>query len=502
MPVASTTEFVELLQPLLSPEQCEALAGLEAGYADPKALARELVRRDWLTPFQVNQIFQGRARELLLGPYVLLERLGQGGMGQVFKARHQVMNRLVALKVMRGERLGNAEAIARFRREIQSAAQVAHPHIVLAHDAGQVGDQHFLVMEFIEGMDLARLSKKAGPLPVAQACDYVRQAALGLQHAHERGLVHRDVKPSNLLVSTDGTVKLLDLGLARSLAPAASGGHDITRSGAVVGSPDFLAPEQARDAHVVDIRADIYSLGCTLYFLLAGRPPFPESSLTQKLLWHQQTEPTSLNTLRADIPAEVIGIMQRMLAKNPADRYGTPAEVAAALAPHCHGAKVPVPAAAAAAAPSAAPASGHSLPPLSHERGWTLAVASADEATPLSGTSEHGWSLAVSESQSGPPPLSALTTDHVEPGWNVPAAQAGPASRPPELPTTRPARRLSQRSWLLAAAGAGALLILAGLYGARGGKTLPKESRATPLLLPRSWATTASRSPNRNPSPP
>lgn len=455
-PIASTSEFVALLQPLLSPTQREGLADLEAAFAEPKLLAKELVRRDWLTPFQVNQIFQGRAAELTLGPYVLLERLGQGGMGQVFKARHQVMNRIVALKVIRAERLGNVEAIARFRREIQSAAQVAHTHIVLAHDAGQVGDQHFLVMEYIEGVDLARLVKKTGPLPVAQACDYVRQAALGLQHAHERGLVHRDVKPSNLLVSADGVVKVLDLGLARPLLP--QGGHDITRSGAVVGSPDYLAPEQARDAHDVDIRADIYSLGCTLYFLLAGRPPFPESSLTQKLLWHQHAEPTSLGVVRADLPAELIAIVQRMLAKDPAARLRTPAEVAAALTPFCQGARLLVP----APGSSAAESSGHSLTPMSQERGWTLAVSSADEPTPLSGASEHGWSLAVSESHAEPP-RSAVTMDHVEPHRSLPAAQAAPTSRPPVFPPGPPPLPRSRRNLLLAGIGGATALIVAGV---------------------------------------
>lgn len=443
---------MERLHPLLERGQRDELAGLEGVYADPKSLAKELMRRGWLTPFQVNQIFQGRGQELTFGPYILLERLGQGGMGQVYKARHQVMNRVVALKVIRDERLGNSEAVARFRREIQATAQLAHTHIVLAHDAGQVGNQHFLVMEFIEGLDLSRLIQKTGPLPVAQACDYVRQAALGLQHAHERGLVHRDIKPSNLLVSADGVVKVLDLGLARPLPAQVQGNNDLTRTGAVVGTPDFLAPEQARDAHFVDIRADIYSLGCTLYFLLAGRPPFPESSLTQKLLWHQHDAPASLSGLRTDIPAEVIAIVQRMLAKDPAARLQTPAAVAVALTPYCQGPRLPV-----------LPAAPSSTPP-SQERGWTLAVSSPDQATPLStasaasGSYERGWTLTVPESRAESPPLSAVTVAFDE--SQRPTHVEEPSPSPPPVPRAS-RKRAWPRIWLIAAgvAGGSALLV-------------------------------------------
>jgi tRNA A-37 threonylcarbamoyl transferase component Bud32 len=260
---------------MLERAQLEELTVLQGRFAEPRGLARELLQRDWLTAYQVNQILQGKGDQLVLGPYLLLERLGAGGMGQVFKARHRLMKRLVALKVIRKDRLADPEAVARFQREIRAAAQLSHPNIVIAHDAAQVGDTHFLVMEYVEGTDLARLVKQQGPLPVAQACDYVRQAALGLQHAHERGLVHRDVKPANLLLTRSGVVKVLDVGLAR-LHPA--GGEtvaEVTHEGAVMGTPDYIAPEQACESHTVDIRADIYSLGCTLYHLLTGRCRFP-----------------------------------------------------------------------------------------------------------------------------------------------------------------------------------------------------------------------------------
>jgi formylglycine-generating enzyme required for sulfatase activity/serine/threonine protein kinase len=346
MAIASVANFVKVMQEsqLLDAAHLEELTGdLQARFPDPKALARELVRRGWLTAYQVNQLWKGRGKELVLGPYLLLDNLGEGGMGQVFKARHRLMDRVVALKVIREERLADPDAVRRFHREIRAAAQLAHPNIVIAHDAAEVGKVHLLVMEFIEGTDLAKLIAERGPLPVAEACDYVRQAALGLQHAHERGLVHRDIKPSNLLLtkragdsgSKLGLVKILDMGLARldrSPGQAASAGA-LTQEGAVMGTPDYLAPEQALDSHAVDIRADIYSLGCTLYYLLTGQALFAGGTLVQKLMWHQQSEPPAVTELRPDVPAGLAALLKKMLAKRPEDRYQTPAEVAAALTP-------------------------------------------------------------------------------------------------------------------------------------------------------------------------
>src|SRR5208283_5376113 len=203
MTVGSVAGFVDTLQKnrLLQPAQLdELIRSLQGQCADARALARELIRRGWLTPYQINQLFQGRGPDLLLGSYIILERLGEGGMGLVFKARHQKMGRTVALKLIRKDRLVNPDAIRRFEREIRAMSQLSHPNIVTAHDADQVGENHFLVMEYVEGVDLAKLVQQCGPLPIDQAVAYIRQAALGLQHAHERGLVHRDIKPSNLLV--------------------------------------------------------------------------------------------------------------------------------------------------------------------------------------------------------------------------------------------------------------------------------------------------------------
>jgi hypothetical protein len=262
--------------------------------------------------------------------YRVLQPLGAGGMGTVYLAEHRLLKRPVALKVLRAGTLATPDAVARFRREWESAARLTHPNIVAAHDAEQVGALHFLVMEYVAGTNLHDLVGRDGPLPVARACDYVRQAALGLQHAHERGLVHRDIKPSNLMLTPEGTIKVLDFGLARFAQTPHAGG--LTETGVVMGTPDFMAPEQAQSTSTVDIRADIYSLGCTLYYLLTGEEPYTEGNSFEKLLAHQKAPPPDVARLRGDVPAEVRQALARMMAKDPARRYATPAEVAEALA--------------------------------------------------------------------------------------------------------------------------------------------------------------------------
>jgi serine/threonine-protein kinase len=338
MPVQELARFLTELEHyrLLSAEQLRQAQTLsEADGQDARQVAAELIRRGWLTPFQVNQVFQGRARNLVLGPYVLLERLGQGGMGQVYKARHALMDRLVALKVLRAELLlDNPLALDRFRREIQAAGKLTHPNVVLAHDANEIGQTFFLVMEYVAGEDLARLLNQRGPLPPAEAADYIRQAALGLQHAHEHGLVHRDIKPSNLIRAADGgVVKILDLGLARLHAGDQGQAGALTHEGSIMGTPDYIAPEQASDSRTADIRADIYSLGCTLYHLLTGQPPFPSGSIPQKLLKHQQATPTPIEQLRPDAPPALAAVVRKMMAKQLQERYQTPGQAAEALAP-------------------------------------------------------------------------------------------------------------------------------------------------------------------------
>jgi serine/threonine protein kinase/Leucine-rich repeat (LRR) protein len=305
-----------------------------SGFTEPKAFVGELIRRGWLTAYQANHLLQGRAADLLLGSYVLLGRVGEGGMGEVFKARNWKLGKVVALKLIRKEKLLNADAVRRFQREVRAVAALSHPNIVLAYDADQVGGAWFLVMEHIDGAtDLSRLLKQNGPLPIEQACEYIRQAALGLQHAAERGLVHRDIKPANLLLTPDGkTVKILDMGLARlSETSSEQQSTFLTQEGVIMGTPDYIAPEQALHSHTVDIRADLYSLGCSFYQLLTGRVPFPGGALTEKLLRHQLEEPQPVEQLRPDVPPNVAAIVRKLLEKKRDNRFQTPAEVAAAL---------------------------------------------------------------------------------------------------------------------------------------------------------------------------
>jgi serine/threonine protein kinase len=273
--------------------------------------------------------------------YRILGVIGQGGMGVVYRAEHRHMERLVALKVIRPGLLRNPAVVQRFNQEVRAAARLQHPNIVRALDAEQAGDLHFLVMEYVEGNTLAEVVRRRGPLPLAQACDYARQAALGLQEAHEGGLVHRDVNPQNLMLTDRGQVKILDFGLARlprtTDAPPAAGAPTgpLTGAGAVMGTADYIAPEQAADSRAADIRADIYALGCTLFYLLTGRPPFPEGGVAEKLARHAATPLPPLGELCPEVPAALPAVVARMTAKDPADRYATPAGVAQALTPFC-----------------------------------------------------------------------------------------------------------------------------------------------------------------------
>lgn len=340
MPITTHT-FLEALAKsnLLSPEQLTE-ARIEATAigkdAAPKTVARGLIKQGFLTRWQAEQLLSGTT-SLFLGRYKLLERIGKGGMGTVYKAEHTVMGRAVALKVMSHALLNDAGAVARFQREVQAAASLQHPNVVAAYDADCVGKTHFLVMEYVEGHDLKERLHQQGRLSVGWVCECIRQAALGLQHAHEHGMVHRDIKPANLLVTSERPggpplVKILDMGLARFVSDVVVDGG-LTKSGQVMGTPDYIAPEQAEDTKHADIRADIFSLGCSLFHLLTGQTPYKGDTLMSKLMSRMQDTVPPASSLRSDVPQALDAVIAKMLQKNPDDRQQTPAEVAIALAP-------------------------------------------------------------------------------------------------------------------------------------------------------------------------
>lgn len=275
----------------------------------------------------------------IIGEYEVLERLGSGGMGDVYKARHRRLDKLVALKLLPAGSQRSHEAAARFQREMKAVGALDHPNVVEAHDAGEQSGVVYLAMKLIDGVDLERLVKERGPLPIAEACEMVRQAALGLHYLHQRGLVHRDVKPSNLMRTPDGMVKVLDLGLARWCIETEAG-HGLTGAGRVMGTPDFLAPEQIDNPMDADARADLYGLGGTLFYLLTGRAPFADhKSLVSKLDAHRFQPPPDVRMLRPETPEELAARVQRLLAKKPEARPQTASEVAAALAAFAAGAQ-------------------------------------------------------------------------------------------------------------------------------------------------------------------
>jgi serine/threonine-protein kinase len=349
MPVPPTSRLRALLANvrqsglLTDEEMLPVLCRLPADVPGVDA-ARALVEAGLLTRFQARHLLAGRVRGLLLGPYRILEQVGRGGMGRVYKASHQGLNRLVALKVLVPGLLETDGARELFDREVRAVSRLVHPNIVTAYDAGEEDGRHYLVLEYVDGPNLDHLVRRQGPLAVGQACDFVRQAALALQCAHEAGMVHRDIKPANLLLQCRGTdaaararIKVSDFGLARLHPPGeAATGSTATiaaQANAVMGTPDYISPEQARCLHKADIRSDLYSLGCTFYFLLCGRVPFPGGTAMEKLIRHSTESTPTLGRLRPEVPPAVAAIVERLMAKRPEDRFQAPAELAEALRP-------------------------------------------------------------------------------------------------------------------------------------------------------------------------
>ncbi|MGD0516740.1 MAG: serine/threonine-protein kinase [Thermoguttaceae bacterium] len=333
MAFGSMDEFLAVLErsKLLKPEEIAEVQRLAQETSDPPELAKTLVRKGTLTRWQAGQLLAGRSK-CTVGKYKLLELLGRGGMGSVYLGEHVMMNRRVALKIIPRHIGKDPAGLERFLAEARTIAALDHPNIVQAYSVDNEGDQYYLVMEYVEGLDLKRLVEAEGPLDCASAVDYVRQAADGLAHSHARNMIHCDIKPSNLIVNPQGVVKILDMGLARLAGQKQVRGEVSEQDERILGSVDYMAPEQALHTSDFNHRADIYSLGCTLYFLLTGHAPFSEGTLPERILKHQNQEPPSIAAQRSDVPQSLIEICKKMMAKRPANRYQTAAELSQVLA--------------------------------------------------------------------------------------------------------------------------------------------------------------------------
>jgi len=310
---------------VMTAEQLSAIQE-QGDVTNAQGLVETLIREKELTAYQAKAIIDGNARGLVVGTYIILDKIGAGGMGQVFLAKHQPMNRIVALKVLPETAVASEDAVKRFHREVQAAAKLIHPNIVTSYDAGEASGFHFLVMEYVDGADLSVVVRQRGALSIATAVNCIIQTARGLEYAHKQGVIHRDIKPGNLLLASDGTVKILDMGLAQ-LQPTDGIGRyeptqaELTQDGSVFGTVDYMSPEQTLNSKDVDTRADIYSLGCSLHYLLTGQPVYNGDSPMGKALAHRDSEIPALQESRNAVSTRLSEIFVKMVAKKPEDRY-------------------------------------------------------------------------------------------------------------------------------------------------------------------------------------
>ncbi|MCE9566110.1 MAG: serine/threonine protein kinase [Planctomycetes bacterium] len=312
----------------------DELAELGQPPRTPNEMIERLIEAGLITRFHGEKFAIGKYKGFQLGSYLILDQLGSDGVGQVYLAHHVNMNRLVALKALSPQAYENDPiAKERFYREARAAGTLDHPNIVHVFDLCQDGKLLYLVMEYVDGASLQAIVSQHGPLEVSTAVHYARQVAFGLQHAHELKFVHRDIRPANMLLDRGGVVKILDFGLVRSEADETG---ELTRQAvdrSILGTEDYIAPEQAVDSSKVDIRADIYSLGATLYFMLTGQTLFPDCPAGEKMIWQQVKNPTPINKLRPEVPLKLAGVVHKMLRKKPEERFSTPTEVFEALTP-------------------------------------------------------------------------------------------------------------------------------------------------------------------------
>lgn len=333
MPVLARDKLLDDLRRsgLLDEERLNRFLEEQESDSEAEPLIKKMIEAGLLTQWQADGLLAGKWRGFFLGKYKLLQPLGNGAMGTVYLAEHKVMRHRVAIKVLARHLMTTPNIVDRFEREARAAAVIHHPNVVRAFDVDCEGDIHFLVMEYVQGEDLRKLVEKSGPLEPRQAAEYIRQVALGLHEAHRNGLVHRDIKPANLLLDKSGLVKILDLGLAR-LDDENANSVTVMADVQVLGTVDYLAPEQAVNSHNIDGRADLYSLGCTLYFLLTGVPPFPKGSAAERMLKHQMRRPLDIRKRRLGVPDALVSICNRLMEKQPDKRFATAGDAADALA--------------------------------------------------------------------------------------------------------------------------------------------------------------------------